>query len=214
MKKTLAIGALCALLSTLAVAQNRVSYAGLRNAHNYAYGTGGPGTPPALTIDNPTPIAAGSATITVAFGSVTAGDGTIFAPLSTSAPVTVGSGTDTETVTPSAVSCATPSVYDSCTFTATFSNAHGRGELVSSGTFGLQEAALAAKAVGGGLVALDWTFFKAASLTTNAGLTTYLGGFNSVSANVTILNWGGITGALSYGAAAGSAYASNAHILY
>jgi hypothetical protein len=127
-------------------AQNRTTFGGIRNAIDYAYGiprAGGVQSPAALIIDNPGSTAAGaSATMTLAFGTTTAADGTIFSPLSPGilTPITVGAGTDIETVTPTAISCATPAVYDTCQVTATFTNAHGRGEFVTSGTYGLQEA--------------------------------------------------------------------------
>ena len=45
--------------------------------------------------------------------------------------------------------------------TATFSNAHGTGDPISSGTFGLQEAINAAAGFGGGTVIIDarWALF-------------------------------------------------------
>jgi len=70
------------------------------------------------------------------------------------APITVGVGANAETVTPSSVSCSTPATYNTCTVTATFSNTHGAGEPVASGSFGLQEAANYQHALGG-LVVID-----------------------------------------------------------
>ena len=56
-----------------------------------------------LRVDNPTPTGTGSQTLTLAGGNVTAGDGTVVAPLATNAPITVGNtaGANMETVTPS-----------------------------------------------------------------------------------------------------------------
>lgn len=73
--------------------------------------------------------------------------------------ITVGSGTLQETVTPSSVSGCTgvnvpiaQGAISPCTITATFSNAHGVGELVSSGDQGIVEASNDAANNGGGLV--------------------------------------------------------------
>lgn len=144
---------------TPTVAQNRTAFAGQRNAIAYSYGTG---AAPGGQVVMPSPLvvdignaATGSQSITVAFGSVTAGDGTVFTPLNINAPIFVGGPTNQEKVTPSAVSCTTPTIYDTCTFTATFANTHGRGEQITSATFGLQEAINIQNALGGGQVAID-----------------------------------------------------------
>ena len=142
-----------ALLALPLNAQNRTRFGGAWNAVDYAYGIG-PNVA-GLTVDIGG--AAGAATLTVAYGYTTAGDGTSFAPLATTAPITVGNtaGANLETVTPSAVSCGTPMIADTCTVTATFTYAHGRGEVISSGTIGLQEAVNLAQAAGGGGVAIS-----------------------------------------------------------
>lgn len=153
---------LSAILATSASAQNRTYFGGLRNAIAYAYGTPGiaPATP--LYVDNPTPTAAsGAVTIIVSFGQAVAGDGTAFTPFATNAPVTIGGPTNQETLTPSAVSCNTPTVYDSCTFTVTVTKAHGRGEPISSGTMGLQEAINLQNSAGGGTVLTDAGWYSA-----------------------------------------------------
>ena len=75
-------------------------------------------------------------------------------PFSTNAPIYVGS----ELVTPSTIGsgCIASSLPPgSCVLTATFSQAHGRGEIVRSGTYGLQEALNDAGASGGGAVTTD-----------------------------------------------------------
>jgi len=74
----------------------------------------------------------------------------------TNTPITVGQGSAAETVTPSAVSIDT---LGNIMITATFSNSHMAGDMVRSGTVGLQEALNAVAAMGGGLVVVDgaWT---------------------------------------------------------
>lgn len=140
--------------------KNPTFFAGQYRAASFAYGV----APelPGLMVDNPSgaTAAVGTQTLTVAFGSITLQDGTVLSPLATTAPVTVGIGAGADTVTPSAVSVNTPQVYQSCNFTATtFSHAHGTGDLVASGTVGLQEAINYANAAGGGTVIIDagWT---------------------------------------------------------
>jgi hypothetical protein len=115
-------------------------------------------------------------------------------------------------VTPTAVNCLTPQVYQSCTFTATFTYAHGTGDRVSSGSNGLEEAAVYRSGKGGGLVILssDW-FGRYASHA--AGLTALVT-FKSVNAAVTVLDYSGIPGVFSYNAAANSVYASTTHVIY
>ncbi|MGH9345052.1 MAG: hypothetical protein ACRD19_14990 [Terriglobia bacterium] len=200
---SLSLALLC-LGSVAALAQNRTEFSGIRNAFDYAYGVNTSVAP--LRVDSGNS-ATGSQTITLAFGNIYLGDGTVVMPLSTTAPVTVGVGANAETVTPSAVSCATPNVYDTCTITATFSNTHGVGDLVSSGTFGLEEAVNAAHTLGG-LIAIDgrWTQLGGATstVTGNKGWT-----------NVTILDWRGTSGAVSYKAASnGADYAATSTALY
>lgn len=143
-----------ALLAALtpAFAQNRTAFAGERNAISYGYGIGQ--APPPLKVG--ANVAAGtSVTVVVQFGQVALGDGTNLRPLATTAPVTIGIGSSAETVTPSSVTCTTPTVYNSCTIVVTTTNAHGIGEPITSGTFGLQEAINAAFSAGGGGVAID-----------------------------------------------------------
>lgn len=133
-------------------AQNRTLFNGARNAGAYAYGLA-PSVPPLIIDIGST--ATGAATLTVSYGTTTAGDGTVFAPLATNAPILVGNGSNQETVTPTAVSCSTPSQYDTCTVTATYTKTHGRGESIMSASMGLQEAINLQFAGGGGNVALD-----------------------------------------------------------
>lgn len=139
--------------------KNPTFFAGMYRAASYAYGIAA--ELPGLIVDNPSgaTTATGTQTLTVAFGTVTLQDGTVIAPLATTAPVIVGTGSSADTVTPSAVSNNTPQIYQSSNFTATtFSHAHGTGDKVASGTVGLQEALNAANAAGGGEVIVDATW--------------------------------------------------------
>jgi len=185
-------------------------FSGEFNAYNYAYGVN-PDIPAFEVIAGNN--AAGTYGVTLGLGQVSTPDGRIVQP-AVGVPITIGSGASTEVVTPTSVVNLTPTQYGTCIITAVFGFGHGQGDLVRSGDFGLQEAATAAKNYGGGLVVLDAKFFQAAGLTTSAGLTTYLATFNSLSAAVKILNWSGLAGALAYGAAAASPYASTGVALY
>ena len=158
MKRKIVLGLLLASFAPI-YAQNRVQFGGARRAVDYAYGIQTNIEP--LRVDNPTPTGTGSQTLTVAFGNITAGDGTVVAPLSTNAPITVGNtaGANMETVTPSAVSCTTPAIYDTCTVTATFTFSHGKGDQIRSGSYGLQEAInAAAGSTAGGSVIVDFAW--------------------------------------------------------
>lgn len=106
--------------------------------------------------------AGGSYTITMAKPWIVLPDGRQVGVFSTSASITIGQGSNQETVTPSSVSSGCGSfntnagfggrASNPCTITATFSNAHGIGELVQSGTSGIAEATYDAGQFGGGLV--------------------------------------------------------------
>jgi hypothetical protein len=160
---------LVALLALVAIgplaAQNRTRFGGRYEAIDYAYGnTVGGAQPAALSILTGNS-ATGSQTAIVAFGYTTAGDGRVFTPLATNAPILVGGGSNQETVTPSAVSCSTPTAYGTCTFTATFVNVHGTGDSIVSASFGLQEAINLAQSDGGGSVIVDQAWSKRGGLT-------------------------------------------------
>lgn len=129
-------------------------FAGNFNAADYAYGASAPNGPGPLYVGLGN-TATGAQAVQVQFGYTVLQSGETLLPLSTLAPITVGSGSNAETVTPSAVSQPTPGVYDSATFTATFSNLHGNGDPIASATFGLQEALNAAGTFGGGTVIVD-----------------------------------------------------------
>lgn len=202
--------AVLALAAFPAFAQNRSSFAGVKNASDYAYGVFPNIAPLSVGIGN---TATGAQTITLNFGVVTLPDGTSFSPLATTAPITVGTGSNAETVTPSAVSCATPSVYQTCSVTATFANTHGIGDRITSGTTGVAEAVNAAH-VQGGLVAVDGKV--AAAVGSRAAALTLIGTVKGWT-NVTVLDWMGTTGALSYmptGSANGGVYVTSTHVVY
>ena len=197
-----------------AVAQNPAVFGGVANAYAFAYGVNPLVAPLQVDLAGG-PTAAGVATLTVAFGTTTLSDGTVISPLSTVAPITVGTGANAETVTPTAVSCGTPQVYQSCSFTATFSNAHGTGDKVTTSTYGITEAALYELNKNGfGTVIASPELFKRAGVTSLSGSVTFLTGIKAVGASVTLLNYIGFTGAVSYTAASGSIYASTTHVLY
>lgn len=203
-----------AAFSVAAFAQNPAVFGGVANAYAFAYGVNS--HVPPLQVDmtsGPSP-ASSTATLTVAFGQVSLGDGTVITPLSTHAPITVGTGANQETVTPTAVSCATPQIYQSCSFTASFTYSHGTGDKVASASWGIDEASIFVTAkFGGGLVAVSPELLRNAGVTyTHAAVNTFITGFNSASATVSVLDWSGISGTAttashSYNAAVGSALA-------
>ena len=138
---------------------NPTSFAGIFNANNFAYGIN-PKVPPLQVISGPN--AAGSGTLTLAFGTFCTPDGLSVSPLATTAPVLVGSDSNMETQTPSAVSASTPLVYSTTTITYTnWTYQHGNGDQVRSGTVGLQEALnYAGNVYGGGIVIVDEAWYK------------------------------------------------------
>ena len=168
------------------------------NANEYAYGVG-PTPPAALLVDIGTTVG-GAGTLTLAKGQITLADGTSVSPLNINAPITVGIGANAETVTPTAVSGGSLQGYDQTSVTATFTNAHGTGDPISSGTFGLQEAINAAAGFGGGTVIIDarWALFGG----TNAMIAAAV-----LPSGVTIQDnrGGGGTGALPSGKNTGAA---------
>lgn len=151
---TLALALLALCLSSLAGAQtNTPAFEGKYVATDYNYGGAGPNAPNALIIDSGGS-GVGSQTYTIrtnGFISLPRLGGRLFMPLATNAPIVI----DTETVTPSAVSCSTPAVPGTCFVTATVASAHGAGSRISSATFGLQEAINDAFQSGGGSVIVD-----------------------------------------------------------
>ena len=152
--------AVLALASTL-LAQNRSSFAGRYEAIDYGYGA--PGVLPGpLRIITGSTLTSSTYTVTLATGRVVTADGTVLFPITTNTPLLVGTSGNQETVTPTAVSgCNYDSGYGGCSVTAAFTYAHGNGDAVISGTFGLQEAINYAAGAGGwgALVNIDskWT---------------------------------------------------------
>lgn len=140
--------------------KNPTFFAGIYRAANYAYGI--VADIPGLIVDLPGGIAANTATqtLSVAFGQVALPDGTYISPLAVGTPIIVGTGSNADTVTPTAVSNSTPQVYQSSNFTATtFAHQHGTGDKISSATVGLQEALNAAAGAGGGVVIVDAAWY-------------------------------------------------------
>jgi hypothetical protein len=132
-------------------------FAGMYNASAFAYGIN-PQVPALQVINGPA--VTGSGTLTLVYGTFSTADGTQVTPLNTNAPITVGGNSNTETVTPSAVSASTPLIYGTATVTATFTYVHGNGDSIRSGTCGLQEALNAASGFGGGEVIVDAGWVK------------------------------------------------------
>lgn len=112
--------------------------------------------------------------ITVSTGSIRLQDGRTIVPfgaggtntqgvtaggLFPAIPITVGAGTVQETVTPTSVSgCyigAPQGTASTCVITAAFTYAHGAGEVVGTGSYGMQEAINDAATNGGGIVEVD-----------------------------------------------------------
>ncbi len=130
-------------------------FAGLTDAYAYAYGIN-PDAPPALQVLNGSTV---SGTFTITCQNAVSSSGAVpsIAP-TTSTPISIGFGTNEETVTPSAVSVDN---LGNILITATFANAHSTGEQVRSGTYGLQEAINSASSQGGGIVLVSPAWFKA-----------------------------------------------------
>jgi hypothetical protein len=203
-KLKLFLASLLCFAPQLVNAQNRSNFIGLRNAVDYAYGVV-PNIPP-LSVSTGF-IGSGSQTVIVSQGTISLPDGTQITPLSTTAPITIGLGANAETVTPSAVSCSTPLQYNTCSFTATFTNSHGVGDPVASASYGLVEAVNVAHGLGG-LVGIDgrWVSFggTTSTITSNKGWT-----------NVTVLDWRGTSGAVSYKSTSnGANMAATTNVLY
>jgi hypothetical protein len=182
---------------------------GVANAYDFAFGVN-PSVPPLILSSANS--GTGSQTYTVELGYSTTQDGQKILPLIVNGLLTVGTGANAETVVITAVSAANPLGLNACTFTASFANAHGAGEIISSGSFGVQEAAVNRIGAGGGLVALSPAWFKL--FASHAAGLTALVTYKSLSVLTTILDYSGIPGVFSYNAAAGSVYASTTHVLY
>lgn len=147
-----------ALSAAVGSGQVVTEFGGEKNAIQFAYGIPGVASP-ALQVSTGN-TATGSSTITLVSGASVQSNGQVSYPLNINAPITVGIGANSETVTPTAISgCNLPStqVYQ-CQITASFSNLHGAQEPVTSGTYGLQEAINRANSQGGGVVLVDVTW--------------------------------------------------------
>jgi hypothetical protein len=96
-------------------------------------------------------------------GAVSLKDGTIIYPFNTNAPLLwdAGQAGQENLTTVGVAGCSSYSTVEpsTCVVAAVFANPHGRGALLKSGTFGLQEAINFAYAKGGGVVVIDraWT---------------------------------------------------------
>ena len=114
----------------LALALALVSAAQTIPGTTYTYGS----FKPTLTVYIGTSSATTTQTLTVDIGQVPGPNGIVFYPLAAGAvgqSVIVGTGTNADTVTISAVNCYTPLVYGTCSFTAaTYAHSHGTGEPV------------------------------------------------------------------------------------
>lgn len=135
------------------------NFAGHYNANDYAYGCSALGKtqmPGPLSVGIGTTVA-GAATVTLNYSYSTLPDSNQFFPLSLLAPITIGA----ETVTPTAITNANINAGQlTCQVTATFANAHGLGDQIASGTFGLQEAINAANGAGGGVVIITQAWYN------------------------------------------------------
>lgn len=139
------------------------AFAGTYSALDYAYGCASSVAPAPLQVGvgNTT---TGSASITVITPITFTQGGVAVSPIQVGSSLVVGNASNAETVTVTAV--GTPSLAGyapgtgSVTVTATFANTHGPQELISSATFGLQEAINVASAVGGGNVAIYPSWYK------------------------------------------------------
>lgn len=151
---------------------------GFYNSLNYNYGGMSAGGPLRVAVGGGTN-ASGVGTLTLDYGYVNLKDGSTFNPFGSTVlpPIAVDSGANYEVVTPSAASCSTPQVIQTCQITATFSFAHGTGAIIQSGDQGIQEAINAAAGKGGGAVfwAID-----------SGTLTLATGAANTTFGNITI----------------------------
>lgn len=179
MNKLRSLTLLFAAVALSAPAQIITSFGGIKVAADYAYGYPNITGASALQINgNGGNAATGVSSITLVTGAVALSSGGFLYPLSVTAPITVGTATNRETVTPTGVSGCNqnPIVVATCVVTANFANLHGASEPVISGTYGLQEAINAAAggtavgSAGGGAVALTpgWVGFGGTNATITA----------------------------------------------
>jgi hypothetical protein len=139
---------------------NRTRFAGWYRALDFFFGGPMIDLPQAMTIIS-APSATGAGSVTTSSAQIVLTDGTTAGAFATNAPLLVGSGSNQETVTPSAVQNNGSQIPGNGGFTATFANLHGQGDPVASASAGLQEAINAADAAGGGVVVVDAAWTKA-----------------------------------------------------
>lgn len=174
-----------------------------KNAYSFAYGIN-PNVQ-ALRVQTGNSVTGSASTVILFNASITTSDG-LFVPntLSTYTPITIGNGSNVETITPTSV---TQNADGTVTVGGTFSNTHGQGDNVQSGTYGLAEAVKYAHGTGG-LVVVDGEWSQKGGITST--ITGTLG-----YTNVTIYDGRGTSGATSYKAASnGSDYAATTVTLY
>lgn len=178
-------------------------FSGLREAYGFAYGIN-PNVG-ALSVKQGNAATGAGNTITVDIGQFVTADGTVVLPFSTTTPITIGVGSQAETVTPTAVSNVTPTQSGTCVITANFTKLHAAFEPITTATFGMAEAVNHVHAKGGGLVSFDAAWIAAGGLTAQFASKTY--GW----ANVTLADWrgtgNGTTLGVSWRAADAGAYA-------
>lgn len=181
MRKFIAVALFYALvLWTLPVipaadAQVLTTFGGEIKAADFAYGLG---PSQALQVGGGGGTS-GSYALTLNFGkATTVSSGIPFYPFA-GAPfpyITIGSGATLETVQVTSATCGPGPAdqYQQCSITATFTNAHGAGDVVRSGDAGLQEAVNYAYSKGGGQVDLDQVWAqRGGTATTIANATVY-----------------------------------------
>ena len=127
------------------------TFKGLYNAYDFAFGIN-PDSGGTLQVVSGSTVS-GTYTITCSPADLRAADGNkIDLTLANLGPITIGGDSGIETVTPSAVSL---NGLNQLLITATFTNAHGTGAQVRSGSLGLQEAVNYVHSKGGGVVEVD-----------------------------------------------------------
>jgi hypothetical protein len=155
-------------------------FSGVRDAYQFAYGVNPNVGALAVKVGN-SATGAGN-TITVDIGQFVTADGILVNPFSTTAPITIGTGSQAETVTPSAVSNPTPGLSGTCVITANFTKLHAAFEPITSATVGMAEAVNHVHSKGGGLVSFDASWIAA------GGATSQFAGKTYGWANVTLLD--------------------------
>lgn len=189
-------------------------FSGIRNAIDFAYGIPGSGASALAVYTGNTATGAGN-TITVTAGQFVTADGVTVLPFSTTAPITIGTGAQAETVTPTAVSNVTPGQAGTCVITANFTKIHYAGEPITSATVGMAEAVNHVHSKGGGLVAFDAAWVAA------GGATSQFAGKTYSFTDTTLLDWRGTPNAKTAGmgkswtvANNGDAYTASTIALY